>query len=102
MEKGYSHGGEVLRFSGKGEVYSFTIVRQAPSNFEFLGPYVVALVKLDEGNTVTAMLTDVHIDEVYIGMRVEMVTRKLSEDGDKGLITYGYKFRPTSSKLGKS
>ncbi len=94
MEKGYSHLDEVLKFSGKGEVYSFTIVHQAPNNFEFLGPYVVALVKLDEGNTVTAMLTDVDPSEVYIGMRVEMVTRKLFEDGDRGLITYGYKFRP--------
>jgi hypothetical protein len=25
---------------------------------------------------------------------VEMVTRKLREDGPQGIITYGYKFRP--------
>jgi uncharacterized OB-fold protein len=31
---------------------------------------------------------------VTIGMRVEMVTRKLREDGDEGQIIYGYKFRP--------
>jgi uncharacterized OB-fold protein len=27
-------------------------------------------------------------------MRVEMVTRKLREDGSEGQIVYGYKFRP--------
>lgn len=88
------HRNEVLKFSGKGEVYSYTIVHNPPENFEFIAPYVLALVRLNEGNTVTAMLTDVAIDDVYIGMMVEMVTRKLSQDGDKGLITYGYKFRP--------
>ena len=34
-------------------------------------------------------------DAVEIGMPVEMVTRKMRNDGDKrGLIVYGYKFRP--------
>ncbi len=27
-------------------------------------------------------------------MPVEMVTRKLSEQGDEGIIVYSYKFRP--------
>jgi uncharacterized OB-fold protein len=33
---------------------------------------------------------------VEIGMPVEMVTRKMRNDGDeRGLIVYGYKFRPS-------
>jgi uncharacterized OB-fold protein len=32
-------------------------------------------------------------DEIEIGMPVEMVTRKLREEGEDGLIVYGYKFR---------
>jgi hypothetical protein len=44
---------------------------------------------------VTAQLTDVDNDQVQIGMPVEMVTRKMRNDGDeRGLIVYGYKFRP--------
>jgi hypothetical protein len=32
---------------------------------------------------------------VRIGMPVEMVTRKIRNDGsDRGMIVYGYKFRP--------
>lgn len=85
-----------MKFAGIGEVYSFTVVYEAPKNFEFLTPYAVALIRLDEGNMITAMLTDVDLAEICIGMKVEMVTRKLFEDGDRGLITYGYKFRPVS------
>jgi hypothetical protein len=54
----------------------------------------VALVRLAEGPLVTAQLTDVDEDEIWIGMPVEMVTRVLREDGERGMLVYGYKFRP--------
>ncbi|NPA91771.1 MAG: Zn-ribbon domain-containing OB-fold protein [Chloroflexi bacterium] len=81
-------------FSGRGEVYSFATVYEAPENFTRFRPYTIALIKLEEGPIVTAQLTDVDPDEVEIGMPVEMVTRRLTEEGDEGLILYGYKFRP--------
>jgi uncharacterized OB-fold protein len=83
-----------VRFDGVGEVYSYTTVHAAPEGFEEYVPYSVALIKLDEGVFVSAQLTDVDPEEVTIGMQVEMVTRKLREQGDTGLIIYGYKFRP--------
>lgn len=83
----------LYQFSGKGEVYSFTSITDAPAGFEEQAPYVLAIVKLDEGPMVTAQLTD--LDEpAQIGMRVEMVTRKLRAEGAQGMIVYGYKFRP--------
>ena len=91
-------GGEAktpFSFSGKGEVFSYTIMQDAPTGFESGLPYTVALVKLKVGLVVTAQLTDVESDQVHIGMPVEMVTRKLrTDDGNKGIIVYGYKFRP--------
>ncbi len=82
-------------FAGKGEVYSYTVVHDPPEGFEANAPYAVALIKLDEGPLLTAQLTDVELAEVSIGQRVEMVTRKLREDGDeRGMLVYGYKFRP--------
>lgn len=80
--------------SGLGEIYSFSTMYSVPQGFEEQKPYTVALVKLDEGPMVTAQLTDVNQDELRIGLRVEMVTRKIREDGDEGQIIYGYKFRP--------
>lgn len=86
---------ELFTFSGLGEVYSYTTIYDAPAGFEKYAPYTVALVKLAEGPLVTAQLTDINNEDVQIGMPVEMVTRKLREDGPEGMIVYGYKFRPT-------
>ncbi|MCX6069795.1 MAG: OB-fold domain-containing protein, partial [Chloroflexi bacterium] len=57
-------------------------------------PYTVALIKLEEGPLVTAQLTDLGDKPVEIGMPVEMVTRRLRSDGERGILVYGYKFRP--------
>lgn len=80
--------------SGRGTVYSYTTVYDPPAGFEAYAPYPVALVRLDDGPMVTAQLTDVAPSEVSIGMPVEMVTRKLNEQDEEGVIVYGYKFRP--------
>lgn len=77
---------------GLGEVYSYTVVQEAPAGYEDQAPYYLALVRLDEGPLVTAQLTDVR-DGIAIGDRVEMTTRKLTTEGSKGMIVYGYKFR---------
>jgi uncharacterized OB-fold protein len=83
-----------MALSGRGNVYSYTTVFDAPAGFGEFAPYPVAIVKLDEGPMVTAQLTDLSPEEVVIGMPVEMVTRKLYEQGDEGVIVYNYKFRP--------
>ncbi len=77
----------------RGSVYSYTLVQEPALGFEAQAPYHLALVVLDQGGLITAQLTDID-GEVAIGDRVEMVTRKLTTDGDRGMIIYGYKFRP--------
>ena len=86
---------DLYTFSGRGEVYSLTTVYDAPAGYEETAPYTVALIRLDEGPMVTAQLTDLEGRDVAIGTPVEMVTRKLRNDGDeRGMLVYGYKFRP--------
>jgi uncharacterized OB-fold protein len=87
-------------FSGKGEVYSYSTIHAAPEGFEKYAPYTVALVRLAEGPLVTAQLTDVDAGAVRVGMPVEMVTRVLREDGERGMMVYGYKFRPSLNLAG--
>jgi hypothetical protein len=82
------------QFNGRGEVFSFTTVLDPPAGHEENAPYTVALIRLEEGPMVTAQLTDLGEQPVEIGMPVEMVTRKLREDGERGMLVYGYKFRP--------
>lgn len=83
---------ERYTFAGTGEIYSYTTVQDAPEGFEGQAPYVLALVKLDEGPLITAQITDLD-GPPTIGSRVEMVTRKLTTEGTRGMIVYGYKFR---------
>ena len=77
----------------RGTVFSYTLVQEAAAGFEPQAPYYLALVELEAGELVTAQLTDVD-GAVAIGDAVEMVTRKLTTDGQRGMIVYGYKFRP--------
>ena len=85
----------LYNFSDKGEVYSYTTVYDAPAGYEEYAPYTVALVRLEEGPLVTAQLTDIGEASVEVGTSVEMVTRKLRQDGaERGMLVYGYKFRP--------
>ena len=95
-------GGEAktaFAFSGKGEVFSYTTIYEAPAGFDDTAPYTVALVKLEEGPLVTAQLTDLGSQPVEIGMPVEMVTRRLRQDGDeRGMLIYGNKFRPVMER----
>jgi len=85
---------EPFQFAGKGKVYSYTTIYQTPDTFDKQVPYIVALIDLDSGPRITAQLTDIDLQSVKINMPVEMVIRKIYEDGADGPIQYGYKFRP--------
>lgn len=85
---------QAYRFSGRGEIYSFTTVTEAPTGFSEFAPYAVALIRLEEGPLLTAQVTDLDGTPLQIGTPVEMVTRKLQADGERGTLVYGYKFRP--------
>lgn len=84
-------------FKGEGTVYSYTTIYQAPDRFDHIAPYSVGLIDLEEGVRITAQFTDIPSNEIEIGMKVEMVIRQIYEDGPKGPILYGYKFRPIMS-----
>ena len=64
---------EWIRASGRGRVFSFTVVHRAlhPS-FAAQIPYVIADVELEEGPIVLSSVTDVAPSEVRIGMPVEV------------------------------
>ena len=84
---------EDFKFNGKGKIYSYSIVRSPSSDFKTIAPYAVAIIELEEGAKLTAQLVDTDIENIEIGDPVEMVFRKISEDGDDGVISYGFKFK---------
>jgi uncharacterized OB-fold protein len=83
-----------MRLKGEGEVYTFSVVHEAPPQLEAQKPYIIAMVKMDEGVMLTSQIIDVDVTTLRIGMRVRTVLRKLGEDGAQGVIYYGYKFMP--------
>ena len=61
------------RASGRGTVHTFTVIRQNHARpFRDELPYVVAMVELDEGVRMMGNITDCAIDQVRIGMPVEV------------------------------
>jgi uncharacterized OB-fold protein len=85
---------ERIRLGGKGAVVTYTVIHDAPAQFEIQKPYVMAIVEMDEGVRLTSQIIDVRPEEVKIGMRVQATFRKLGQENDAGVIHYGYKFRP--------
>lgn len=82
---------EWMRATGRGTVYSFTVTHQnqAPGFRESL-PYVLAIVELAEGPRIMTSVVECPVDQVRIGMPVEVVYDDATPE-----ITLA-KFRPVS------
>jgi len=80
----------------EGEIFSFSIIYEAPACNSALKPYAVAMVKTKDGVLISGQLVDVEFDKIAIGMPVRATLRKLDEDGAAGVIHYGYKFVPVT------
>lgn len=87
---------EPYQLSGEGEVVTFTIVHDAAEGFEMQVPYVLAIVRTPEGPQLTGQIVDLEPAQARIGLKVRATFRKLREEGQAGVIHYGYKFTPFS------
>lgn len=69
--------------SGRGTVYSFTVIRQLAGRgaraFEKDIPYVIAWVDLEEGPRFYTNIVGCPVDEVEIGMEVEVLFDPVSD-----------------------
>jgi uncharacterized OB-fold protein len=67
--------------SGRGEVYSYTVVHRPIAAGQQL-PYVIAVIELHDsgGVRIISNLVDVNPDEVEIGLPVELVWEDMSAD----------------------
>lgn len=80
---------EWIATSGKGSVYTFTVVRQSPEPyFATKVPYVVAMVELGDGPRVMANVVACEPERVRIGLPVGVVFERLDDE------TYVPLFRP--------
>jgi len=78
----------------KGILQTYTIVRVAFPNFE--APYILGLVELPEakGLSVLAQIEECALEEVRIGMPLELTIGKIKTDPATGKAVIGHKYRP--------
>jgi len=77
--------------SGKGVIYSFTVIRKGAMAYKDAGPFVVAYVELAEGPRVMTNIVDCDVETVAVGMPVEVVFH------DTGQGNALYRFRPVAN-----
>ena len=87
---------EDVKLAQTGQVETFTIIRVAPSGFGTQAPYAVGIIKLDDGVKITAQIVDCDPETIAIGNRVKREFRRLQQDGESGILCYGYKFVPVA------
>lgn len=75
---------ERTKLSGEGEVLTYSVVHEAPSDLEMQKPYVIAMIQMPEGVRVTGQIIDCEPTDVKIGMKVRSTLRKLAEEGPSG------------------
>ena len=88
-----SDGSDWKELSGRGEVYTYTIVHRPIAAGQEL-PYVVAVVALEDsgGLRMISNLVDVNLEALEIGAQVELVWEDMSPD------LAIPRFRPTRSQ----
>ena len=65
--------------SGKGKLYSFSVMHRSPSP-AFKAPFIFAAIEMDEGWTLFSNLIGLEIDEARIGMPVEVCFHAVSDE----------------------
>lgn len=70
---------EWVTSSGKGQVYSYTVIHR-PQRLEFEVPYAVAIIELEEGWHMLSNIVDCDFDSIEVGMPVEVTYRKMSDE----------------------
>jgi uncharacterized OB-fold protein len=72
---------EWVEASGRGTLYTFTVIRQNRSEaFVRLSPYAVGIVELDEGVRMMSNIVDCELDDLEVGMALEVVLLKAADD----------------------
>jgi uncharacterized OB-fold protein len=82
---------EPARISGKGVIYSYTVVHQPLPNALVKPPYAIVIVALEEGCQTHGVVTDGY-EKLKIGMAVEQYFEVMKQDAD-GNDLYAEKFR---------
>ncbi len=83
---------ENITLPREGKVVTFTIVRVPPAGFTEQTPLPIAIVEVMDGVRIMVQIGDLEDpSDLEIGMPVRLEFRRISWDGEAGLIFYGHK-----------
>ena len=85
---------ELLKLKDEGKLLTYTVIRVGPSQFVDQTPYAMGIVKLDDGVNLLAQIVDCEPEQLQIGMKLKLEFRKIQQDGEAGILCYGYKCVP--------
>jgi len=85
---------EKTKLAEKGKLLTFTIIRVPPHQFVDQAPYAVGIIELEDGVKLTGQIVDCDFKDLEIGQRVRVEFRKIYDEGEAGILCYGYKFVP--------
>jgi len=83
-----------VRINDRGTVETFTIIRIAPTGFADEAPYSIGIVNVGDDVRVLCQIADCEPENLKIGMKVRLEFRKIQQEGNAGVINYGYKCVP--------
>ncbi|MPY95657.1 MAG: nucleotide-binding protein [Acidimicrobiia bacterium] len=81
-------GAEWFEASGRGTVYTYTVIRRGQGRWRDAAPYALAYVELEEGPRVMTNIVDCDPDALSIGQTVEVT---FDDTGEGAAL---YRFRP--------
>jgi len=68
----FSNTMEWIEFKGRGKLLTYTIIHFPPGQFQALAPYAVGIVKLSEGAQLPGMIKNLKLEDVRIGMELQV------------------------------
>jgi len=85
---------ETIKLSREGKLITYTIIHVGPSQFVAQVPYAIGVVELKEGVKILSQITDCDLTKLSTGMKLKIEFRKIQQEGEAGIICYGYKCVP--------
>jgi uncharacterized OB-fold protein len=86
---------EQAKLAEKGKILTYTIIRVPPHQFVDQAPYAVGIAEMEDGVKLTGQIVDCGFEDIKVGMPVKLEFRKIFQEGESGILCYGYKFVPT-------
>jgi len=78
----------------EGKILTHTVIRTPPRGFSDEAPYCMGVVELSDGTRILCQVADCEPERLAVGLPVTIEFRRIQEDGESGVLAYGYKAVP--------